>query len=85
MTRGNRGPVSPFRLVLTPEGGPPRTVPCARHVQNLRGAKLASTNWTADVGTKGTVAVEERMAPVGSEWVQVAIRDVVNGVPREWR
>lgn len=70
--------------MLAPEGGPLRPVECSRRVQDVVSAKIAARPWAGDVGTKGTIIVEERAAGTGP-WLQVAVADVVNSVLKGWR
>lgn len=88
MTRGNRGKPSPFRFVITPSGGTPKVVECLRGTQTLQGAKQAAKEWASDVGSKGSIAIEERVelrAAPWFSWKSLAVAEVANGSILGWR
>ncbi len=81
MSRGVRGPGSPYRYALMPEGGVPRHVPCSRQITRLLGAKQGAVQWAGDVAA-GTITIEQQVSP--SEWRTVATATVRNGEVGRW-
>jgi hypothetical protein len=82
VTSHHRGGPSPFRLVLRWEDGRTRVVTLPRGCKTLRGTKVHASRYAADVGVRGSLALEEGSDATG--WRQVVVSQVRNSVAGPW-
>lgn len=74
--------MSPYQLVIRPDGQISRTIPLPLKTITVRGAQRHAREYQGDAGVSGTISVMRRVGP--DNWVKMCVAHVKNSEITKW-